>query len=248
MTATAMGGFPARPQDDRNAFLVLTLLIWAAVLSGFGTDSVSHVMKHGLDYPWIVHVHAVAFVMWLVVFTAQVALIRSQRLDLHKRLGVAAVGLAVLMLVIGPATALSVHKASYLAHGETPEFLGVQFTDIAAFAGLTGAGLLSRGTPSAHKRLVMLGLIYISDAGFSRFLNPLAMSPFGDAPLAQLGTLYLGNDLLMLGLGAYDLVTRRRLHPAYVGGVVYSLAMQATGVFLVLSPAWKALTLKLIGQ
>ena len=62
MTAIAIGDFPPRPRADRNAFLVFVALVWAAVLSGFGTDSFHHLRKHGLDYPLIVHFHAVAFV------------------------------------------------------------------------------------------------------------------------------------------------------------------------------------------
>ena len=49
------------------------------------------------------HVHGVVFVGWLAVLTAQVLLIRRRRPDLHRKLGVAAMGLAVLMVIIGPA-------------------------------------------------------------------------------------------------------------------------------------------------
>jgi hypothetical protein len=109
------------------------------VLSGFGSDSFSHVRKHGLDYPLIVHCHAVAFVGWLVLFSVQVALIGNGRPDLHRRLGMAGAGLAAVMVVLGPATALFVDAARYSATGRTPEFLAVQLTDILAFAGLTAA-------------------------------------------------------------------------------------------------------------
>jgi hypothetical protein len=64
------------------------------VLSGFGTDSFHHLRKYGLDYPLIVHFHAVAFVGWLSLFTAQVLLIRTARADIHRRLGVAGAVLA----------------------------------------------------------------------------------------------------------------------------------------------------------
>lgn len=77
------------------------------VLSGFGTDSFNHVRKYGLDYPLIVHFHAVAFVSWLVLFTVQVALIRTARADIHRRLGKAGAVLAAVMVVLGPATAWS---------------------------------------------------------------------------------------------------------------------------------------------
>ena len=179
MTVLTMGGFPARPRSDRTAFLCLTALVWVGVVSGFGTDSFDHVRRHGLDYPLIVHFHAVAFVGWLVLFTTQVALIRNGRPDLHRRLGVVGAGLAGVMVFLGPATALTVDAAAFVAKGETPEFLAVQFTDILAFATLTGAGLLLRGTPSAHKRLMLMGLLYISDAGFARFLNGGLAAPLG---------------------------------------------------------------------
>jgi hypothetical protein len=159
---------------------LFTALVWVGVLSGFGTDSFNHVSKYGLDYPLIVHFHAVAFVGWLILFTVQVALIRSSRADIHRRLGIAGAVLAAVMVVLGPATALVVDAARFAATGRTPEFLAVQLTDILAFAGLTAAGLLMRGTSAAHKRLMLLGLIYISDAGFARLLNGAMAAPLGD--------------------------------------------------------------------
>lgn len=201
--------------------------------------------KYGLDYPLIVHFHAVAFVGWLALFTAQVALIRAARVDIHRRAGIAGAGLASIMVVLGPATALVVDAARYNATGETPEFLAVQLTDILAFAGLTAAGLALRARPAAHKRLMLLGLIYISDAGFARLINAAIAGPFS---LGRWGGLYLGSDLLMLGLGVYDLATRRRLHAAYFAGVVWMLALQVTALRLLGNATWKALSLHLIGH
>lgn len=248
MTTIAIGKFPSRPVADRNTFLVFTAMIWVGVLSGFGTDSVRHVLKHGLDYPLIVHFHAVIFVGFLVLFTVQVALIRNGRADIHRRLGVAGAVLAGVMLVLGPATAIVVDASQYAIKGTTPEFLAVQFTDILAFGTLAGAGLLLRGAPLAHKRLMMLALIYISDAGFARLLNRVASAPFGDGFLGDMVHLYLGSDLLLLGLGAYDLVTRRRLHPAYVVGAVWMLTLQLTARAGLYSPTWKAFALHVIGH
>ena len=248
MTSITADRIPSRPQADRNAFLLLTALVWVAVLSGFGTDSFDHVRTHGLDYPLIVHFHAVAFVGYLTLFTTQVALIRNGRADLHRRLGVAGAALAGVMLVLGPATALTVDAARFAASGHTPEFLAVQLTDILAFAGLTGAGLALRGAPAAHKRLMLLGLIYISDAGFARFVNPLLAAPLGQGVWGEFAGLYLGSDLLLLGLGAYDLATRRRLNPVYIAGAAWMIALQLTARALLHSPGWKVLSLHLIGH
>ena len=49
-------------------------------------------------------------------------------------------------------------------------------------------------------------------------------------------------------LGFYDLVTRRKLHPVYVGGVALILTLQLTAYTLLYNPAWKAISLHLIGH
>jgi hypothetical protein len=248
MNTIALGRVAARPARDRNAFLALTIMVWVGVLSGFGTDSVRHVLKYGLDYPLIVHFHALVFVGFLTLFTVQVALIRNGRADLHRRLGVAGAALAGVMLVLGPATAIVADATRFAAKGTTPEFLAVQFTDILAFGTLAGAGLLLRRVPLAHKRLMMLALIYISDAGFARLINPIASAPLGDGFWGEMAGLYLASDILVLSLGAYDLVKRRRLHPAYVIGAVWMITLQLTAHAGLHSPSWKAFTLHLIGH
>jgi uncharacterized membrane protein YozB (DUF420 family) len=237
------------PGADRNAFLVFVALVWLAILSGFGTDSYSHVLKHGLDYPLIVHLHAVTFVGFAVLFTTQVALIRTGRPDLHRRLGVLGAVMAAAMLVIGPATALTVDAQAYAATGHTPEFLAVQFTDICAFAVLAGSGLLLRRRADWHRRLMLMALFYISDAGFARFLNDrLAGSLDESHGLGKFISLYGGSDLLLLAFGAYDLATRRRLHPAWLAGVVVFGIFQFTAIQGLHSPAWKAVSMHLIGR
>lgn len=99
-TAITFGNFSAPPRADRNAFLLFTVLVWIGGLSGFVIDSFKHVRKFGLNYPLIVHFHAAVFVGYLALFTTQVALIRNQRLDIHRKLGTAGAALAAPMLML----------------------------------------------------------------------------------------------------------------------------------------------------
>ena len=248
MIAAAIDARQPKPGAEHNAFLALVLLVWLGVVTGFGTDSYDHVRHHGLDYPLIVHLHAVAFVSYLVLFTNQVLLVRRGRVHLHRRLGPWIAVLASVMVVVGPATALIVHARAYAASGETPEFLAVQLTDIVAFATLTGAGWLLRGVTSAHKRLMLLGLIYISDAGFARWLDPILAAPLGDTRLGEFVSLYGCSDALMVSLGLYDLVARRRLHLAWIGAAILYLTLELVAVTLLHSTAWEAFSLHLIGR
>lgn len=247
MTAIASSGFRARQNTDRNVFLIFVAMVWVGVLSGFGFDSAMHVSVHGLDYPPVVHLHAVVFVGWLLLFTVQTALIRRDAPALHRRLGVLGAGLVVAMLVLGPLTAVTVLRARYAANGTTPEFLAVQLTDMIGFGVLTGFGLALRHHAAAHKRLMLLGLLYLSNAGFARLLNvPLAL-PFDPSLLGEWLHAYAWPNVLIVALGLYDWRTRGRLHPAYMAGVTWLAVLEAVAAVLIHSPSWKAVSLRLIG-
>ena len=216
MASGAAARFAPYHKWDRNFFLTYVVLIWFGVLNGFVPEIVKHIAKNKPNYPFIIHVHAIAFVGWLVVLTIQTLLIRRSRHDLHRKLGVAAMGLAAVMVVVGPATAIYMQRYHWGTPESDPAFLAIQLTDILAFAGLAGAAFLLRGNSPAHKRLVILATLYISDAGFARFLGDGVHAFAGDGFLPFMLEAYLANDFLVLGLGAYDLVTRKRLHPAYI--------------------------------
>lgn len=243
-------GFARDHRWDRDFFLAAMLLTWVGIGVGFGTDIVNHIRTHAPPYLPIVHAHAAAFMAWPVVFTVQILLIRRRAWDLHRKLGAAALVLAAVMVVLGPATAIAVASDRFAATHKAPISLSFQLTDMLAFAGLVAAAgvAAARGWFSAHKRLLLLATFYIADAGFARLLGDPLEALFGMGFWSLMAQAYLASDLLMAGLGAYDLVTRRRLHPAYVGGLVWVLAIQMPAAWLYVSPLWPPFALRLIGQ
>jgi hypothetical protein len=248
MASDAAARFAPFHRWDRNFLLAVVVLIWFGILNGFVPEILQHIAKNKPPYPVIIHIHAVAFVGWLVLLTVQVLLIRRSRHDLHRRLGFAAMGLAAAMVVVGPATAIYMQRYHWGTPESDPAFLAIQLTDILAFAGLASAAFALRADSSAHKRLILRATLYISDAGFARFLGDGMHALLGDGILPFMGEAYFANDLIMLAIGAYDLVTRKRLHPAYVWGLIWVFANQLTASLLYHSPAWKTVALKLIGH
>jgi hypothetical protein len=241
----------AERSGDRLAFLAVILAVWVGVISGFGTDSVRHIQAHGLDYPLIVHVHAVAYVAWLGLFTAQIGFIRQGRPDLHRRTGLWGAALAALMVVLGPATAIVVDARRFALTGASPEFAIVQLTGVFGFAVLTGAGLWLRRRPADHKRLMVLGLISLGSAGFARFLNDILIGLAGlhlDVVPARFVHLYLSDMILLAAMALYDLVSTRRLNLAWSLGALVIIAQEAASAVLLYSPAWKAFSYHLIGR
>jgi len=247
-TAPPAAPFAPRHQADRNAFLALLVLAWAGIVSGFGLDVNDHIRHANYTYPLITHVHALVFTGWLVLFTIQVLLIRRHRPDLHRRLGLAMAWLIPLMVVVALATAWTAQRqAATLPGPHDPQFLSINLTDMLGFATLAGAAILLRRDPSAHKRLMLLSLFYLSTAGFAR-LWLLTSGPAGtDTFWGFFLTFNLGGDVPVVLLGAYDLVTRGRLHPAYVAGAGWILANELAATWLYFNPAWKVISLKLLG-
>ncbi|HEY4299364.1 MAG TPA: hypothetical protein VGM73_00735 [Candidatus Didemnitutus sp.] len=233
---------------DRNVILGLVGLAWLGILFGFGGDIAGHVSRHEAAYPLIVHVHAAVFTGWMVLFTVQVLLVRWRKLAVHRRLGMAMVGVAGTMVFLGPATALHMQHLRAGQPGADPAFLSIQFTDILAFVGAISAGLLWRKSPAVHKRLMLIGTFYITDAGFARWLADPIIAKFGPGFGGMWLGLYSATVGLILLLGLYDLITRRRLHPAYVAGLAWALTCQFIALELYFSPAWLGTAKQIIAR
>jgi hypothetical protein len=235
-------------KHDHNFFLLWVLLIWVGIVMGFGSDMLRHVRSHEAAYPLIVHVHAVAFVSFLVLLTVQVLLIRGNRPDIHRKLGIAGVCLAAAMLFLGPAAAIVVQRAQFGTPDSDPAFLAIQLAGIISFAGLITAATIKRHDAPAHKRLILLAVLAIADAGFARWLGGDLGRIFGDGLIGFWISSSAGNFVLVIGIGIYDLITRGRLHPAYVAGATWLFAWEVVEDILYHSPAWKQVALHIIAH
>jgi hypothetical protein len=183
-----------------------------------------------------------------MLLTAQVLLIRSSKLALHRRLGIAGAALAALMIVIGPSTAVVVDRLRLALPHPDPGFLAVQMLDIVAFARLIVPAFIWRKDPSVHKRLILLATLYISDAGFSRWQGGTMEAWFGNGFWGNATQLYFGGDLLVIGVGLYDWLTRKRLHPAYIAGAAWTAAVQLTAISVYMAPGWAPVAARLLGH
>jgi hypothetical protein len=203
--------FQTRPGDHRF-FSVMAVVTAATIAAGFFHTYVPKVMTGAPALPPIIHLHAVVFTCWLLFFVAQTTLVLTGRTAVHRRLGIAGVVLAALMLVVGSATAVTVAR---LGHRGIP---GVEFPDaegflllnlaaVAVFAILVGAGWYFRRDIQTHKRLMLMATIGgLVGPGVSRL-------PYASGRAPVIGALMMA--FLFAG-PVYDLVTRRRVHRAYL--------------------------------
>lgn len=216
---------------------------------GFGPEVDGHLKGLTPYPPLIVHVHVVVFAGWLVLFTAQIWLIRSQRADIHRRLGLAAVALVPVMVVLGVATALVSRRLHFEAgHNEMLAFMIVPLTDMVLFPSFAIPGLLWRTNSAAHKRLILLATIMLLPAAFGRWIGPWINIHWGDGFLGFMAQSYLGPDAMILAAMAYDRMTRDRVHPVYWIAAPWILAVQAITSAIYHWSGWMPLAQRMIGH
>jgi hypothetical protein len=157
------------------------------------------------------------------MFIAQTTLVAAHRVDLHRRLGVCGVGLAVSVVIMSFVTiARSVPRASAAGHpieGSVRVVVG-DMALLVSFVSFVAGGTYLRKLAAAHKRLMFLAACIIIGPAFTpnrvlgralSHLSPGMPAVTGFAPICA--------------LVAYDIVTRKRVHPATLFGIAMLLVV-----------------------
>src|SRR5882724_9350622 len=100
MMATAVFE-PRESRLDRYFFPGLALLMLATVFLGFARSYFLAGVFTARLPNWLIHLHGAAFTSWILLLITQTSLVAANRVDLHRKLGLAGFGLASLMVVLG---------------------------------------------------------------------------------------------------------------------------------------------------
>jgi hypothetical protein len=227
---------------DRWLPIAFLAAAWASIYFGFNS-SVAARFAGEADFPapWILQLHVFVVTGWMLGLVLQVALIRKSRPELHRRVGIGMMALALLVIV----TAVGAEVVSQRFY--TPQFpQNVRFfieplVQAAVFAVCIGAGWWMRRNAAAHKRLMLLGTTALLIAAYTRWWGDGLYEVFGDGFWGMIVHNYAGPDLLMALLVGFDLATRRRIHPVYLIGVPLVLLSQLAASAIYHSNAWPAI-------
>lgn len=229
---TADAPIAARSRQGRNLFFVaIALLMLVAVALGFGKSF--YVRPMFSDKPLPVHlvVHGATMTAWYLLFLAQASLVAVGRTDLHRRLGLAGVVLAIGVVVTGVIVNLRLvprMEALGILSGADGLRQGAGFAlnsllGLALFAIVVALALLWRRRPAVHKRLMFWACVLTVGPAFAN------TRPLGQAldPLVAPHLPFFPSDLLWFAaLMAYDWATLRRFHPAtYVPFLVLAVVL-----------------------
>lgn len=223
---------------DRTASAVWLGVIWLGMIIGFAIDFPGF-LKEKPPAPALTYLHAAVFVGWLLLITAQVIFVLRGSMTQHRRLGSKLGYLAALMVPLGLAAALT---AAAQAHAP-PQFLALQFVDILGFITFVVLGLKYRRQPAAHKRLMMLSMVALGNAGFARATEYL-VNP--KTPLGFFVGNYYGDALLVAAMFGWDLWRRRRVHWALLIGGTSLVGAELLVAFAYFNPTCKVVATSIV--
>jgi hypothetical protein len=199
----------------------------------------------------LVHLHAVLFSAWTLLFVFQTVLAARGRLDRHRAWGLLGVSLATAMVLVGCAAAKEVLKNRLAADlGDSARaFFIVPISLIVLFGGFVFAAIANVRRPEAHKRLMLLATISIIPPAIARvaFAVSVGIAPGLRPGLGPLRTAesvgpsgLIADAFVLIGM-IYDWRTRGRPHSAYVIGGVILVVVQVVRVPMSTTQWWYAL-------
>jgi hypothetical protein len=186
-----------------------------------------------------VHVHALLFMSWLVLFIVQTRLITTHRVKVHRKLGYCGVALGAAMIVVGGRTAVEAARLGAVPPGANPwSFTAIPFGDITTFAIFFLGAVLWRNDRDKHKRLMILASACLMSAALVRWPGVLRVGPL----LSYVLTL-----LFPIACVAYDRWSHGRVHPVYWWGLAVITLGIPVRVALLNSLAWRHAMQSLFG-
>ncbi|HTK37107.1 MAG TPA: hypothetical protein VL325_01330 [Pyrinomonadaceae bacterium] len=225
-----------RRNYERRLFLIAAILFALIVLIGFGP---TYYFKEFFHTPplasVLVHVHGLLMTTWVALFATQVWLIRSKNIKIHQKLGLAAIGLAITIVVVG--FFVAVHAAKY--GGGTPpppgfprlSFLAIPMFDLVMFALLFGAAVYYRKQAANHKRLMILTALNFFPPALAR-IHFSVFDALG--PLAFFGI----PAILAIGLLIYDTRRNGKLNKVFLAGAMLLIASYPLRIAISGTDAW----------
>ncbi len=233
MTATIFSSAPSTAHKDKLFYSAMAVAMAVTVFIGFAPTFFLKTLSDSPALPPLLHLHGAAFAAWYAIFFIQATLVANDRPDLHKKLGLAGFGLAAVMVVLGVLAAIHAIRTNHTPPGLDPRsFLVLPFFGVTVFATLASAGFLLRKRRETHKRLMLLASIAMLDAAIARIPGVFTLG----GPLASFGL----QDLFVIACIGYDFASRRRVHPAYLFGGLFILAMQPLRIIVSTTPWWLA--------
>ncbi len=214
---------------ERWSFAGMAILMIVVAIAGFAPAMLNPAGRRG-PVSALAALHGMVFFAWLVLFLVQSLLIRSRLVVWHRRLGILAVFLLVVIVPLGYQTTIAMIRRGYDLSGD--QYVGgnahlasldaqtasvFNLVGLAWFVMLALSALCFRSRPAIHKRLMLFATIQLMGASLTHLLGHAGLL----TPPAVIGTF----SLFVLAAVGRDWLVDRRIHPLTTALAIISIVL-----------------------
>ncbi|MEO8175817.1 MAG: hypothetical protein ABI626_04065 [Sphingomicrobium sp.] len=245
--ATVAASPAERRSAERKFYSRMALLLAAVAFLGFAPSFYlrgivpAYPRPNPSLTPWVI-LHGSLFTLWMLVFVAQTQLVSAGRVEVHMKLGKAAMFLALAIIPMMYLTAVwQVARANQPPFTDPLSWTAVPLAAIPVYAILVWTGWQRRKQAQWHKR-AMLGaaILVVMGPGFGRLpLAPPILIGFTIQMLVGL--------MLFVPLIIWDRRTIGHLHPATKLAVALGVISVVVPITLIATGTWAPIAAHLPG-
>ena len=227
-------------RGEARFYMIMACVMAVSIIAGFSFNIA--VGRSSFAVPWIVHFHAWAMMGWIGLYLVQNALIFTDNVAVHRRLGWLSVIWVPLILLLG----VLVTRWSLQSHGGPPFFDQNQFLisnplHLTGFAAFVAWAVTVRRNTGWHRRLMYCSFALLTAPGIARLLPGPLLIPYAWYIEAVMVPILF----MLVGIVAD---TRRygRPHPAWFWCIGIAISIQILADLIAYSSAGIAFTEQLI--
>lgn len=163
--------------SDHRFFVIAAYVMAGIIIAGFGMQWLMG--RSSFRSPPMLHVHALVFMGWTILYVVQNHLVGRGSVALHRRLGWIGAGWAVAVVILGLyMTAMMVRQGRTPFFFQPGYFLFMNWLTVLGFGALTAAAIRLRRRTDWHRRLMLCGMAILTGPAFGRLLPMPLLIPF----------------------------------------------------------------------
>jgi FtsH-binding integral membrane protein len=169
-------GLQTNPLVERRFYTGMAIAMLAVSVAGFLPALIQTSARRAPVSPLAV-AHGTVFFAWLIIYLIQSRLIANRQFAMHRRVGIAASFVLVLMVTLGYAATVVMVRRGFDLSGDLridqdpAAGATFPFTDILMFGTLAVAALAYRHRPDVHKSLMLFANIVLMGAPLAHFIG-----------------------------------------------------------------------------
>lgn len=241
MASTPLDISLVRTGGERRVYTWAAAVALLFVFAGFAPTFYLKGVYGAPELTTLKFVHGLVMTAWFTLFLVQARLAATGRIAMHRQLGVLGLVVALLVVTLGTAIAITAARSGSAPIGLPPlVFLVMPIGEMVVFAVLVTLALALRRRSAYHKRLMLLATLAMLTPAMARL--PFEFIKAGGPPV-----IFGLTDLVIIACIAFDTAKNRRLHPAFAAGLAFVIVGQIGRLVISQTPQWMTFAKWLVG-